>query len=116
MDKYVKGFKKKIEPRVTSSGDYIVEPFREAQTALSKGQFAKKEREEFFTDAYTNILVDLFSRWVQTEPHEQKLREYLYHSALALGSVKEQLIACEMYGDNVKFMKAQEGPKDTNEQ
>jgi hypothetical protein len=95
MDKYRKGFEEKIKPKMNhETGEYKVEPFRNAQVALVT--------------------------WLKTEPHAQKEREYLYHTAMALGSVKEKLVGIEMYGSNVKFMaqqnkNAQEGPEENNE-
>ena len=44
-------------------------------------------------------------QWLKTEPHETKSREFLYASAMALGSVKEKMIAFETYGKNVPHMK-----------
>jgi len=117
MDKYRKGFEQKIKPKMNhETGEYKVEPFRDAQIALGRAQFVNREREQFFGDAYGEILADLFVAWLSTEPHCSKEREYLYHTAMALGSVKEKLVGIEMYGNNVKFIAqqnkdAQEGPE-----
>jgi hypothetical protein len=121
MDKYRNGFEQKIKPRMDhSDGHMKVEPFREAQVALGRAQFVQREREQFFGEAYSEILADLFVTWLKTEPHAQKEREFLYHTAMALGSVKEKLVGIEMYGNNVRFMaqqnkSAQEGTEETNE-
>jgi hypothetical protein len=121
MDKYRNGFEKKIKPRMDhTDGHMKVEPFRDAQLALGRAQFVQREREQFFGEAYSEILADLFVEWLKTEPHAQKEREFLYHTAMALGSVKEKLVGIEMYGNNVKFMAqqnkvAQEGPEENNE-
>jgi hypothetical protein len=121
MDKYRVGFEKKIKPKMNhETGEYKVEPFRDAQIALGRAQFVQREREQFFGEAYGEILADLFVAWLATEPHCSKEREYLYHTAMALGSVKEKLVGIEMYGNNVKFMAqqnkdAQEGPESNNE-
>ena len=121
MDKYRNGFEKKIKPRMDhSDGHMKVEPFRDAQLALGRAQFVQHEREQFFGEAYSEILADLFVEWLKTEPHCSKEREFLYHTAMALGSVKEKLVGIEMYGNNVKFMAqqhkdAQEGPEENNE-
>lgn len=121
MDKYRSSFEKKMKPKMNhETGEYKVEPFRDAQIALGRAQFVQREREQFFGDAYGEILADLFVTWLQTEPHAQKEREYLYHTAMALGSVKEKLIGIEMYGNNVKFMaqqnkETQEGSEENNE-
>jgi hypothetical protein len=114
MDKYRKGFEEKIKPKMNhETGDYKVEP------ALGRAQFVQREREQFFGEAYSEILSDLFVTWLKTEPHAQKEREYLYHTAMALGSVKQKLVGIEMYGNNVKFIaqqnkNAQEGPEENN--
>jgi hypothetical protein len=104
MDKFKSGFKEKIKPKFNpQTGDKTVEPFRDAQAALAKAAFARQERDTFFNEAYTDILTELFVAWLRTEPHCQKEREYLYHSAMALGSVKEQLIRYETYGANAQY-------------
>jgi hypothetical protein len=118
-DKFSKGFRERIKPRVdyvSGNGEAVKEPFRDAQLSLQRGQFAAKEREEFFNEAFTDILTDLFTQWVKTEPHCTKEREFLYHTALALGSVKENLIRRETLGKNAKFIqKPQEEDKETDE-
>jgi hypothetical protein len=116
MEKFKQGFEKRVKPKMNhDTGEYKVEPFREAQLALGRAQFVQREREDFFNEAYSDILADLFVQWLKTEPHAQKEREYLYCTAMALGSVKEKLLQVETYGKNVKFInqqKSQEGEKD----
>ena len=46
-------------------------------------------------------MVDLFVEWLKTDPHETKSREFLYSTAMGLGSVKERLISIETYGKNI---------------
>jgi hypothetical protein len=117
MDKYREGFKEKIKPRRDpNTNEYIVEPFRDAQKALARASFVERDREEFFGDAYVDILTDLFVAWLKTEPHCQKEREYLYSTAMALGSVKEKLIQYETYGHNVKFIGEKSQQKGNDEQ
>ena len=94
------------------TGEYKANPFIDSQEALSSAMFAKKERDEFFTEAYSDILVDLFTQWLITEPHCTKEREYLYHVAMGLGSVKERLLKIETFGFNQEQMevnRSQEG-------
>jgi hypothetical protein len=118
MDKYKDGFERRVKPKMNhDTGEYKIEPFRDAQTALGKAEFSVREREQFFGEAYAEILADLFVTWLKTEPHCSKEREFLYHTAMALGSVKEKLIGIEMYGNNVKYMnklkqESQEGDTD----
>ena len=100
MQKYKQGIDKKVKPQLQGDGTYRPNPFAGAQTALAKATFSKKERDEFFTEAYGDILSDLFIQWLKTEPHCTKEREYFYHVAMALGSVQERLIQVEMYGAN----------------
>lgn len=105
MQKYANASKKHFKPkRDPVTGEHVVKPFDDAQGALAKAVFSKKEREEFFTEAYSEILIDLFKQWLGTEPHCSKEREYLYHTAMALGSVKEQLIKIENFGYNAEFI------------
>jgi hypothetical protein len=117
-DKFAQGFKQRIKPRQDYiKGEAVREPFRDAQLALQNGQFATREREQFFNDAFTDILTELFSQWVKSEPHCTKEREFLYHTALALGSVKENLIRRETLGKNVPFIQQpqEEQAKEDNE-
>jgi len=113
MDQYKKGFQEKMKPRYAPDQDGAkVDPFRGAQEALIKSHFVRREREEFFNEAFTDILAELFVTWLKTEPHCIKEREYLYSTAMALGSVKEHLIRIETAAGNAKFMNNQ---KDTQE-
>ena len=118
MDKYKDGFERRVKPKMNhDTGEYKIEPFRDAQMALGKAEFSTREREQFFGDVYAEILADLFVTWLKTEPHCSKEREFLYHTAMALGSVKEKLIGIEMYGNNVKYInklkqESQEGDKE----
>ena len=93
MDKYRKAAEKKLTQKV--------HPDIQASQALVNSEFAARERETFFNDAYGDVLTDLFIEWLKTEPHENKSREFLYSTAMALGSVKERLIQIETYGRNV---------------
>ena len=93
MDKYRKAAEKKLTNKV--------HPDSLAREALVNAEFSAQEREVFFNDAYGDILVDLFIEWLKTEPHETKSREFLFSTALALGSVKERLLAIETYGRNI---------------
>ena len=105
MDKYRNGLEKKIKPKMNhETMEYKVEPFRDAQVALGQAQFVQREREQFFNEAYSEILADLFVTWLKSEPHCNKEREYLYSVAMALGSVKEKLVGIETYGNNVKYI------------
>ena len=110
MDKYKDGAKKRFKPKMDHrTGEYKVNPFMDSQQALTRATFSKRERDEFFTEAYADILCDLFVQWLRTEPHCQKEREYLYHVAMGLGSVKERLIQIETFGFNQESMlKSQE--------
>lgn len=116
MDKYKNGAKRKFKPTMDQkTGEYKANPFATSQTALTRATFAKKERDEFFTEAYSDILVDLFVQWLQTEPHCTKEREYLFHVAMGLGSVKERLLNIETYGFNQELIdvnRSQEGDEE----
>ena len=108
MDKYKEGIERRLKPKMDhDTGQFKVEPFRDAQTALVKAQFSARERESFYTEAFSEIMTDLFVRWLASEPHAQKEREYLYSCAMALGSVKEKMIQIEQYGSNMQFIQSQ---------
>jgi len=75
-----------------------------AKEALVNAEFASRERNEFFDDAYGELLVTYFMHWLKTEPHETKTREFIYNSALALGDVRQKLVEYETLGKNIKYM------------
>jgi len=103
MDKYRKTAEKKLNNN-KSYGNHKIHPEELARQAHVKGQFASKERDEFFDEVYGEVLIDLFIQWLKTDPHETKSREFLYSSAMALGSVKEKMINFETYGKNIPLM------------
>jgi hypothetical protein len=116
MDKYRKNFNDKVKPKIDPvTKERIIEPFRDAQKALAVASFVKVDRNVFFDDAYSDILSDLFVTWLKTEPHAQKEREYLYHTAMALGSVKEKLIQYETYGFNTQYFPVAEQNEEEKE-
>ena len=85
MDKYRKTAEKRLG-NDKSYGNHKIHPEELARQAHVKGHF------------------DLFLEWLKTEPHETKSREFLYNSAMALGSVKEKMMNFEMYGKNVPHL------------
>lgn len=95
MDKYKGAAEKKLKG---------VHPDVRAKEALVNAQFAKQEREQFFTGAYGELMVDYYLQFLKSEPHEHKSREFIYSCVLALGDVKAKLAQYEMYGSNVPFM------------
>jgi len=116
MDKYKEEFTRRVKPKQQDDGSYKVEPFRDSQDALRNAEFSSREREVFFNEAYGSILADLFTAWLKTEPHAEKERQFLYCSAMALGSLKSKMIGIETYGNNVKYInkqkQVQEGTND----
>jgi len=100
MEKYRQTAEKKLG-NTRSHGHHKVHPDELARQAHTKGTFATQEREQFFDEVYGEVLVDFFLEWLKTESHETKSREFLYSSAMALGSVKAKMINYEMYGKNV---------------
>ena len=105
MDKYREGMAKRTRP----DKSYPLEgrkmlPINEGQVALARASFAGIEKETFFNGAYSDILADLFTQWLKTQHHEKETREFLYATAMALGSVKEKLIQIETFGKNVPEM------------
>lgn len=95
MDKYKKSAEKKLKG---------VHPDVLAKEALVKAEFSKREREEFFTGAYGELMVDYYIQFLNTEPHEYKAREFIYSCVLSLGDVKNKLTQYETYGNNVPYM------------
>ena len=101
MEKYRKAAEKKLKGQ---HPDII------AKEALVRAEFSSRERENFFEEAYGELLVEYFIKWLQTDPHEQKTREFIYNSALALGDVKQRLINYEVYGKNVPHLEDNDEP------
>jgi hypothetical protein len=77
------------------------------QGLIVRGHFADRARDEFFNEAFGEILADIFVAWCQTEAHCTKEREYLYSTAVALGSLKGKLIDFTNLGKNTQFMTEQ---------
>ena len=96
MEKYRKAAEKKLTLKV--------HPDQIAKEALVTAEFSSRERETFFDNAYGELLVEYFINWLQTEPHENKTREFIYNSALALGDVKSKMISYETLGKNIPIM------------
>lgn len=92
MEKYRKTAEKKLKG---------LHPDLQAKEALVRAEFSSRQREEFFEDAYGELLTEYFINWLKTDPHEVKTREFIYNSALALGDVKARLIQYETYGKNI---------------
>ena len=103
MDKYRKTAEKKLKGQ---------HPDLIAKEALVRAEFSSRQREEFFEDAYGELLVEYFINWLKTDPHETKTREFIYNSALALGDVKARLIQYETYGKNIPVMEDNDGKRD----
>lgn len=99
MDKYRKTAEKRLKGQ---------HPDMIAREALVCAEFSSRQREEFFEDAYGELLVEYFINWLKTEPHENKTREFIYNSALALGDVKQKLINYETLGKNVAHLEDNE--------
>ena len=95
MDKFRRSAEKKLKG---------LHPDLKAKEALVRAEFSSRQREEFFDEAYGELLVEYFINWLKTDPHEVKTREFIYNSALALGDVKQKLINYETYGKNVPHL------------
>ena len=79
-----------------------------AQEAIVRGSFADQMKEQFFDNAFGEVLADLFMAWLKTEAHCVKEREFLYATAMALGSVKGKLIDFSNLGRNTQYLQAQQ--------
>lgn len=95
MEKYRKAGEKSLKK---------THPDAVAKEALVNAAFASKERNEFFDNAYGELLVTYFMHWLKTDPHETKTREFIYNSALALGDVRQKLVEYETFGKNVEYL------------
>jgi len=113
MEKYRESAEKRLGNK-KSYGNHKVHPEELARMAHVKGHFAAKERDEFFDEVYGEVLVDYFVEWLKTDPHETKTREFLYSSAMALGSVKEKMTNFEMYGKNIPHLMEDNDGKTNN--
>lgn len=96
-------YKKTAEKRLKS-----VHPDVKAKEALVNAEFALREREQFFTGAFGELMVDYYLQFLNTEPHETKTREFIYSCVLSLGDVKGKLAQYEMYGKNIPHLEQQE--------
>ena len=110
MDKYRETAEKRLGNK-KSYGSHKIHPEELARLAHVKGHFASKERTEFYDEVYGEVLIDLFVEWLKTDPHETKSREFLYSSAMALGSVKEKMINFETYGKNIPYLQEDNNDK-----
>ena len=108
MDKYRKTAEKRLANKNPGSSTKL-HPDQIAKEALVKSEFSSQIRNEFFDDAYGEILVEYFINWLKTDPHENKTREFIYNSALALGDVRARLINYETYGKNIPIMEDNSG-------
>lgn len=111
MDKYKDVAERRLGNK-KSHGQHKTHPEILAQQAHTRGQFASRVLDEFFTEAYGEVLVDLFEQWLQTEPHETKTREFLYSTAMGLGSVRHKLMQMETLGRNVPVLNEMEKEND----
>lgn len=80
-----------------------------------RGEMAVRKKDEFFDEAYAEIMLDLFMRWCQTQLHETEFRESLYQNVLALGAVSGKLAEYQMYGRNAPFLMENDEDEDENE-
>jgi hypothetical protein len=79
-----------------------------AQEAIVRGSFADQMKEQFFDHAFGEVLSDVFMAWLRTEAHCVKEREFLYATAMALGSVKGKLIDFANLGRNTQYLQTQQ--------
>ena len=103
MDKYRQPAEKKLKG---------IHPDLLAKEALVKAEFADRMKEEFFNEAFGELMVDYYIKFMETEPHEHKSREFIYSCVLALGDVKNRLAQYETYGKNVPIMEDNDATQD----
>ena len=95
MDKYSKPAEKRLKG---------IHPDLLAKEALVRAEFTDRVKEEFFNEAFGELMFDYYIKFMETEPHEHKSREFIYSCVLALGDVKSRLTQYETYGKNVPIM------------
>ena len=95
MDKYRESAEKKLKGQ---------HPDTIAKEALVKAEFSSREREEFFEGVYGDLLVDYYLQFLNTEPHENKKREFIYSCVLSLGDVKSRMTQYETFGKNISHL------------
>jgi len=105
MEKYRESAEKKLKGQ---------HPDLIAKEALVKAEFATREREQFFDGVYGELLTDYFLQFLNTEPHENKKREFIYSCVLSLGDVKSRMVQYEMYGSNVPYLDNEDDNNATN--
>ena len=105
MDKYRQPAEKKLKG---------IHPDLLAKEALVKAEFASREREMFFNEAFGELMVEYYVKFMETDPHEHKSREFIYSCVLALGDVKNRLVQYETYGRNVPIMEDNDGKSESN--
>jgi hypothetical protein len=106
-DKKLDAFRKVVRDRFPAT----VTPERAAQNAqdaVVRGSFADQMKEQFFDQAFGEVLADVFMAWLKTESHCVKEREFLYATAMALGSVKGKLIDFSNLGKNTSYLQNQQ--------
>lgn len=69
-----------------------------------RGKVADDAYEHLFSQAHSEIMLDLFLRWAQTDLGETELRESLYQNVLALGAVRNKIVEFSQYGRNAPFI------------
>ena len=95
MDKYKAPAEKRLKG---------IHPDLKAKEALVRAEFSSRMKEDFFNEAFGELMTDYYLKFMSTEPHEHKSREFIYSCVLALGDVKQRLANYETYGANVPIM------------
>ena len=76
-----------------------VTPYDDSQRILDKG-WKCVEIKDTMTFVYEDLLNDLFKAWVQTKHHEVQAREFIYHQAISLGAVQNNIERAIIARDN----------------
>lgn len=113
MDK--EDIKKEMRDRffmVIKNGDQERRKPHYQQIYMNRGRDAEKVKDEFFDEAYAEIMLDLFLRWTQTHLNEVEFRESLFQNVLALGAIKNKLVEYQRYARNAPFLMENEQDED----
>lgn len=67
-----------------------VTPYDDAKRVLEKG-WQCEDVKDTFTFVYEDLMNDLFKAWLDTKHHEAQAREFIYHQAISLGAVQNNI-------------------------
>lgn len=85
------------------------------QEAMVMGEFASRERNDFYDALHGELLVDLFEQWRNTSVEDHKLRESIYYATLGLSNITDRILQKEVLGRNIRNTGMFKEDENTNE-